>query len=336
MIRVSLYGIPIQVFFNKVDLMSTIRVRNLRKKYWSTEALKGISFDINQGEIVGFLGPNGAGKTTTMKILTCFMTSTSGDAHVAGYDCNKESLIVRQKIGYLPENNPLYADMTPFEYLRYVAELHDVPSAKILERIKDVTVDCGLSDKIHQPIGTLSKGYRQRVGLAAALVHDPEILILDEPTVGLDPNQIVEMRNLIRKLGKEKTVILCSHILAEVEATCNRIIIISDGKIVASGTPAELRGNVEGHASLRLIVRGDRQEVIKMFKKISGIKKVESYTVKDKGSYGYDLVTAKNRDLREIITEAIFENEFKLLEIQKEVVTLEEIFNEVTKGMKTI
>ncbi|MCK5607247.1 ATP-binding cassette domain-containing protein [Candidatus Pacearchaeota archaeon] len=316
--------------------MSTIRVRNLRKRYWSTEALRGISFDINQGEVVGFLGPNGAGKTTTMKILTCFMAATSGDAHVSSYDCSKESITVRQKIGYLPENNPLYADMTAFEYLRYVAELHDVSSSIILERIKDVAVDCGLSDKIHQPIGTLSKGYRQRVGLAAALVHDPEILILDEPTVGLDPNQIVEMRNLIKKLGKEKTVILCSHILAEVEATCNRIIIISEGKIVASGTPAELRGNVEGHANIRLIIRGDRQEVIKMLKKISGVRKVDSYTAKEKGAYGYDLITTKKRDLREAVTQAVFENEFKLLEIQKEVVTLEEIFNEVTKGMKTI
>ena len=170
--------------------MSTIRVRSLKKSYGDTEALKGISFDVDKGEIVGFLGPNGAGKTTTMKILTCFMAADSGEAHVAGHDCFKESEIVRGKIGYLPENNPLYLDMTVLEYLRYMAELHDVPKNKIRERIKEVVVDCGLSEKLYKALGTLSKGYRQRVGLAASLIHYPDILILDEPTVGLDPNQI--------------------------------------------------------------------------------------------------------------------------------------------------
>ena len=312
--------------------MTTIRVLNLRKKYGETEALKGISFDVDKGEIVGFLGPNGAGKTTTMKILTCFMAAESGEAHVAGHDCFKESLTVRRKIGYLPENNPLYLDMTVYEYLRYMAELHDVPANKLFDRIKEVIVDCGLTDKLHMPIGTLSKGFRQRVGLASTLIHDPEILILDEPTVGLDPNQIVEIRNLIKTLGKEKTVILCSHNLTEVELTCNRIIIINEGKIVASGTPAELKGLVEGHANIRLTVKGDKTKVTMLLRDIDGVKEVACQQTREKGAYAYELVTVKNKDLREKIIEAIFKNEYKLLEIHRESVSLEEIFNQVTKS----
>jgi len=312
--------------------MTTIRVLNLRKKYGETEALKGISFDVDKGEIVGFLGPNGAGKTTTMKILTCFMAAESGEAHVAGHDCFRESLTVRRKIGYLPENNPLYLDMTVYEYLRYMAELHDVPANKLFDRIKEVIVDCGLTDKLHKPISTLSKGFRQRVGLASTLIHDPEILILDEPTVGLDPNQIVEIRNLIKTLGKEKTVILCSHNLAEVELTCNRIIIINEGKIVASGTPAELKSLVEGHANIRLTVKGDKTKVTLLLRDIDGVKEVACQQTREKGAYAYELVTVKNKDLREKIIEAIFKNEYKLLEIHRESVSLEEIFNQVTKS----
>ncbi len=314
--------------------MSSIRVRNLRKKYGDTEALKGISFDVNKGEIVGFLGPNGAGKTTTVKILTCFMAANSGEVHVSGHDCLKEDIAVRQKIGYLPENNPLYSDMTVVEYLRYMAELHDTPSDQMNDRIIEVAVECALSGKLNSTINTLSKGFRQRVGLAAALIHDPEILILDEPTVGLDPNQIVEIRNLIKKLSKEKTVILCSHILAEVELTCSRIIIINEGKIVASGTPSELKGLVKGHVNLKLIIRGDKEKVMKALKKVSGVKQVDSYNVREKDAFGYDLITAKNRDVREAVTKAVFENEFRLLEIHKETVSLEEIFNEVTRGLR--
>lgn len=311
--------------------MSTIRVRSLRKKYGEAEALKGISFDVEKGEVVGFLGPNGAGKTTTMKVLTCFMAANSGEARVAGHDCFKEPLKVRSKIGYLPENNPIYTDMKVVEYLEYMASLHDVPKDKIEERIKEVAVDCGLTQRINDGISTLSKGYRQRVGLAAALVHDPEILILDEPTAGLDPNQIIEIRNLIKQLGKKKTVILCSHLLAEVELTCNRILIINQGKIVASGTPNELKGKVEDHANLKLTIRGDQKEVTKMLKSIKGVKGVEVHSAKEKGAYAYDLITVKNRDLREEVIAAVFKHDFALLEIHKEAVRLEEIFNQLTK-----
>lgn len=312
--------------------MSTIRVRSLRKKYGNTEALKGISFDVEKGEIVGFLGPNGAGKTTTMKILTCFMAANSGEAKVAGHDCLRDSIPVRRKIGYLPENNPLYSDMTVVEYLKYAAELHDISADEIPARIREVVVDCGLSEKINDLIGDLSKGYRQRVGLAATLIHDPEILILDEPTVGLDPNQIVEIRNLIKKLGKEKTVILCSHLLAEVELTCNRIIIIDQGKIVASGTPSELKSGVDGHVSIKLTIRGDNLKALSVLGDIPGVKEVTARNVREKGAYGYDLVTSKKKDIREAVTQAVFENELNLLEIYREDVSLEEIFNQVTKA----
>ncbi len=311
--------------------MSVIHVRNLRKKYGENEALKGVSFDVEKGEVVGFLGPNGAGKTTTMKILTCSMAASGGEVHVNGFDCLRDPVAVRRHIGYLPENNPLYPEMTVAEYISYIAELHDVPHPKIQECLLFVAGECGLKDRLNDPINTLSKGYRQRVGLAAALVHDPAILILDEPTVGLDPNQIVEIRNLIKKLGKEKTVILCSHILAEVELTCNRILIINRGEIVASGTSAELKSEVEGHASLRVVVRGEKKKIVDVMKAISGVKAVRAYAAKEKGAYVLEIeTTSKKKDLREAITQAIFENHFALLEIHKETVSLEEIFNQVT------
>lgn len=309
--------------------MSTIRVRSLRKKYGDFEALKGVSFDVEKGEVLGFLGPNGAGKTTTMKILTCFMSATKGEAQVAGHDCFKEPNQVRKKIGYLPENNPIYTEMAVIEYLRYMAELHEVSPNIINTRIKKVVFDCGLEERIGQAINTLSKGYRQRVGLAAALVHDPDILILDEPTVGLDPKQIIEIRTLIKKLGQEKTVILCSHNLTEVELTCNRIVIINQGKIVASGTPSELRRLVE-QANLKVTIQGNKKEVKKVLKEIDGIKHIEVQKAKEKGAYEYELITTK-KDVRGIIAAKVVENEFRLLDMHKEVVSLEDIFNEVTK-----
>ncbi len=310
--------------------MSVIHVRNLRKKYGEFEALKGVSFDVEKGEVVGFLGPNGAGKTTTMKILTCVMSATSGEVHIADHDCFRHPVAVRRRIGYLPENNPLYGEMKVAEYIRYIAELHDVPKDKIHECLEFVAGECGLKDRLNDVINTLSKGYRQRVGLAAALVHDPDILILDEPTVGLDPNQIVEIRNLIKKLGKEKTVILCSHILAEVELTCNRILIINQGQIVASGTPSELKSEVEGHASLLVVVRGEKKKIVEVVKAIPGVKRVRAIAAKERGAVTLGIETVKKKDLREAVTQAIFENQFHLLEIHKETVSLEEIFNQVT------
>ncbi|MBI5421638.1 ATP-binding cassette domain-containing protein [Candidatus Peregrinibacteria bacterium] len=314
--------------------MSVIHVRGLRKKYGEHEALKGLSFDIEKGEVVGFLGPNGAGKTTTMKILTCTMSATSGEAHVAGHDCLRESMAVRRTIGYLPENNPLYTEMTVAEYLLYMAELHGVAQEHTLERLGVVAGECGIKDRLNDSIGTLSKGYRQRVGIAAALIHDPEILILDEPTVGLDPNQIIEIRNLIKKMGQEKTVVLCSHILAEVELTCNRIMIVNEGQIVASGTPGELRNLVEGHANLKLVIRGDKRKAMTVLKEVPGVKDVKALPAKEKGAHLFEVSTAKKKDLREAITQAIFTHELILLEIHKETVSLEAIFNQVTNSDK--
>jgi len=209
----------------------SIAVRNLTKLYGDEKAVDDISFDVGTGEILGFLGPNGAGKTTTMKIITCYMPQTAGSVEVDGLSTLDHSMEVRRKIGYLPELNPLYLDMNVLEYLEYTARLHGLRNKQLRQRQNEMVEVCGLQDVRHKDIGELSKGYRQRVGLAQSMIHDPEVLILDEPTSGLDPNQIVEIRNLIRRLGSAKTVILSTHILSEVQATCNRVIIINEGSI---------------------------------------------------------------------------------------------------------
>lgn len=230
----------------------SIVVENLTKKYGSQRAVDNISFEVNTGEILGFLGPNGAGKTTTMKIITCFMAPNDGDVKVNGISIHNDPDLIKKKIGYLPELNPLYHDMYIFDYLKFVAELQGVSKEKIPGRIAEMIKVCGLNAEKHKKITELSKGYRQRVGLAQAMIHDPEILVLDEPTTGLDPNQIVEIRKLIRELGKEKTVILSTHILPEVEATCDRILIINNGKIVADGSADYLRKQAQGQEVLRI------------------------------------------------------------------------------------
>lgn len=220
--------------------MSMIEVEDLRKDYGSFRALAGIDFRVDRGEILGFLGPNGAGKTTTMKILTGFLHPSGGRAAVAGKDVLEDSIAVRQKIGYLPESTPLYPDMTVREYLRYCGKLRRMGGKRLAERVDAVVGMTTLGPKLRAPIKTLSKGYRQRVGIAQALIHEPEIIILDEPTVGLDPNQVLDARRLISEVGEDRTVILCSHILSEVEAVCGRVVIVNRGRIVADGTPAEL------------------------------------------------------------------------------------------------
>jgi ABC-2 type transport system ATP-binding protein len=217
-----------------------IEVRDLRKNYGSFAALSGISFDVRRGEILGFLGPNGAGKTTAMKIMTGFILPSAGTVSIDGLDVVEHSLEVRRKIGYLPEHTPLYPDLTVTEYLEFCARLRDMPSWRASERIRAVIDMCSLGPKRANPIRTLSKGYRQRVGIAQALLHEPEVLILDEPTVGLDPNQVVPIREIIRDVGRERTVILCSHILSEVEAVSARVVIIAEGRIVGDGAPKDL------------------------------------------------------------------------------------------------
>ncbi|MCC6396317.1 MAG: ATP-binding cassette domain-containing protein, partial [Bacteroidetes bacterium] len=228
----------------------SISVRNLTKVYGEQKAVDDISFDVNTGEILGFLGPNGAGKTTTMKILTCYMPPTMGSVQVDGLSIDEHSLEVRKKIGYLPEMNPLYHDMNVLDYLEYSAQLHGLRKGAVHHRIKEMVRVCGLESVRHKDIGEMSKGFRQRVGLAQAMIHDPEVLILDEPTSGLDPNQIVEIRNLIKELGQAKTLILSTHILSEVQATCDRVLIINEGKIVADGSPEKLQQEFHGAESL--------------------------------------------------------------------------------------
>ena len=255
----------------------SITVRNLTKLYGEEKAIDDISFDVKTGEILGFLGPNGAGKTTTMKIITCYMPPSAGTVTVNDCDIANKSIEVRRKIGYLPEMNPLYLDMNVLEYLEYSAQLHKMGKTQIRQRLREMVDVCGLAGVRHKDIGELSKGYRQRVGLAQAMIHDPEVLILDEPTSGLDPNQIVEIRNLIRKLGSAKTVILSTHILSEVQATCDRVIIINDGKIAADGTPDQLQHEFRGSDIISLELKANVENgMTEIFPKVKALAHVEN------------------------------------------------------------
>ena len=253
-----------------------IRIENLSKRYGPQRAVDNISFEVKTGEILGFLGPNGAGKTTTMKMITGYLSVAEGDILIDGKSVREAGDEIKKHIGYLQENNPLYLDMPVIEYLQFCAALQGVDHNRIAERVKTMIARCGLNAEKHKKIGELSKGYRQRVGLAQALIHDPEILVLDEPTTGLDPNQIVEIRKLIRDIGKEKTVILSTHILPEVEATCDRILIINKGKIVADGTSETLRKQASGSELLKVrIVDSPAPEIVNELKKLKGVDQVE-------------------------------------------------------------
>ena len=280
----------------------SIVVENLTKQYGTQKAINDISFRVNTGEILGFLGPNGAGKTTTMKIITCFMAPSAGDVKINDVSIHSDQEKIKKNIGYLPENNPLYHEMPVLEYLEFVARLQGVPKDKIEKRILEMVLVCGLNAEKHKKIGELSKGYRQRVGLAQAMIHDPEVLILDEPTSGLDPNQIVEIRNLIRKLGRAKTVVLSTHILSEVQATCDRVIIINEGAIVADGTPNELQRSFHGSeaVSLELKVKSSNP-MDDLFPKLKAIQNVESVEFRgsDGDAHKFLIQSVKESDIRE-------------------------------------
>ena len=237
-----------------------IRLQNLTKDYGLIRAVDHVNFEINEGEILGFLGPNGAGKTTTLRMITCFLSPTSGNIEVENMNIKNKQLEIKKLIGYLPEHNPLYIDMTVYDYLKFIADIRGI--SNFASRIKEVIEQCGLNGVVHKPINTLSKGYKQRVGFAQAILHDPKILILDEPTSGLDPNQIVEIRELIKELGKEKTLIISSHILQEVQAVCNRIIIINEGKIVADGSTEELQSAFQNKTKLILELIAPENEIV--------------------------------------------------------------------------
>jgi ABC-2 type transport system ATP-binding protein len=240
-----------------------VQIKNLTKRYSGAKAIEDINFSVNKGEIVGFLGPNGAGKSTTMKIITSFLAPSEGDVEIGGKSVINDSEETKKMIGYLPENNPLYLDMPVVDFLAFTARLQGVPKTDVQQRVRKMIKVCGLMGEKHKLIGELSKGYRQRVGLAQAMIHDPQVLILDEPTTGLDPNQIVEIRKLIKELGKEKTVILSTHNLPEVEATCDRILIINKGKIVADGTAQNLRNQAKGRQIIRVKIEDGKESDVK-------------------------------------------------------------------------
>lgn len=299
----------------------SIKVSDLTKKYGSQKAIDKINFEIKTGEIAGFIGPNGAGKSTTMKILTGYLPATSGNAFVNEMNTLENSLDVRKQIGYLPEHNPLYPEMFIKEFLEYSAGIYKIKATKKL--ITDTIELTGLGREQHKKIGALSKGYRQRVGLAQALIHNPSVLILDEPTTGLDPNQIIEIRNLISEIGKEKTVMLSTHIMQEVEAICDRIIIINQGKIVAN----EQRGNIQNVSKqnfMSFVVEFEEVVEIEKIEKISGVDKAVSI---DRTKF----VVQSNNDIRKTLFNFAVENNLTVLSMQKQEKTLEQIFQELTK-----
>jgi ABC-2 type transport system ATP-binding protein len=304
-----------------------IQLQNLVKDYGSLRAVDHINFEIKDGEILGFLGPNGAGKSTTLKMITCFLSPTKGNIQVGEHNVLEHSQEVRKIIGYLPENNPLYMDMTVYDYLKFVAEIREITNFK--KRLKDVIDKCGLHGVISKPIQTLSKGYRQRVGLAQAIIHDPKILILDEPTVGLDPNQISEIRDLIKELGKEKTVIMSSHILQEVQAVCHRIVIINNGKIVANGTPDELKNNFQSKTKLQLEMIAEEKQIPKLVNNIEGIT-ILAITPKGENSYQVAIEFGTGLDKRKEIYEFIKHQDWILLDMHRELISLEDVFRNLT------
>jgi ABC-2 type transport system ATP-binding protein len=316
--------------------LRVISVRELTKVYGQTLAVDHISFEVQKGQIIGFLGPNGAGKSTTLKMLTCYLPPTSGGASVAGFDIFHQSEQVRTHLGYLPENVPLYTEMKVREYLDYRGRLRKMDRGLRKKRISYVLERCWLSGVQHKTIGHLSKGYRQRVGLADSLLHDPAVLVLDEPTVGLDPTQIRETRKLVKDLGGEHTVILSTHILPEVEATCDRVIVIAAGRVVAQGSPEELRASRRLTARVLVECRGPRQEMADALAAIAGVSQVEILggNVDGSGADGSFMTAAlrthEGQDVREEVAKTLVQRGWPLREIRLEHATLEEFFVEVT------
>ena len=305
-----------------------IQVTGLTKEYGARRALDSISFHANQGEIVGFLGPNGAGKTTTMRILTGYMPPTDGQVTVAGYDVVDESIEVRKRVGYLPETVPLYTDMTALEYLKFMAELRHIPNAE--DRAYETLESVNLVDRANSFIGNFSKGMRQRVGLAQALIHRPEVLILDEPTIGLDPTQVVEIREVIRDIGKDRTVLFSTHILSEAQQICDRVLIINKGKIVAEDTPENLQSRLAGTQRVVLRVRGDADGLLATVKKVKGTRDVAAPNMES-----VEFEFSAGQDVRPQVAKAVVQAGYELIEMHSSGMSLEEIFLELTQGAPT-
>lgn len=305
----------------------SIRVQHLVKQYGEQRAVDDISFEAKPGEVLGFLGPNGAGKTTTMKIITCYLTQSAGQVEVCGHDVLTDSLAVRRQIGYLPEHNPLYKDMYVKEYLQFAARSSGVK--KPAARIADLIEMTGLGREQHKQIGALSKGYRQRVGLAQAMLHDPQVLILDEPTSGLDPNQLAEIRALIKTLGKEKTVVFSTHIMQEVQAICDRVIIIDRGKLVADDSIDRLQARLQGETVL--LVEFDRSPALEQLASIKGVKKVAA-----RGQHQFQLIAASETDVRAEVFRFAIAQKLVLLGMQREAMSVEDVFRQLTAQEATV
>ena len=305
-----------------------IEVNRLTKRFGATVALNGISFEVSSGEVLGLLGPNGAGKTTAMRVITCYIPADEGGAKVAGFDTAAQSVEVRREIGYLPESAPLYQDMGVVEYLRFVGRVRGLDDPRLKQRVDEMIEVCGLARMAHRTIGTLSKGYRQRVGLGQSLIHDPRVLILDEPTTGLDPNQIVEIRSLIKRIGQEKTIVLSTHILPEVESTCSRVLIINEGVIVASGTPGELANQSAGELHVYVTIKGDAARIEPVLRE-SGLAGNLRLLAAGPGRARYSIAVQGNEPEAALFELAV-KNGWILTELRRETASLEQVFTHLT------
>ena len=315
-----------------------IKVEGLTKRYARNVAVKNISFEVGKGEIVGFLGKNGAGKTTTMRVLTCFLPPTAGTANVAGFDVLENPLEVKKRIGYLPETPPLYPEMEVSEYLTFVGRLKGISGGDIASRVDDVTGKCALGEVRNKLIGKLSKGYRQRVGLAQAIIHNPEVLILDEPTSGLDPKQIIEIRDLLKALAPDHTIILSTHILSEVEHSCERVIIISEGRLVAIDSVANLTNRLRGSESVSIEVEASggkpaADDVQVRLEQVSGVSRVVAKEHKE-GSLAFEVESLSGRHVRADLARSVVEAGWNLSELRPVGLSLEEIFLQLTATEK--
>ena len=313
-----------------------IKVEGLTKRYARTVAVNNVSFEVTKGQIVGFLGPNGAGKTTTMRVLTCFLPPTSGTAEVAGFNTATHPMEVKKRIGYLPETPPLYPEMEVIEYLEFVGRLKGVPKANLKARVQEVSERCNVTDVMTKLISKLSKGYRQRVGLAQAIIHNPDVLILDEPTSGLDPKQILETRQLIRKLAGDHTIILSTHILPEVEQTCEKVIIINKGKVVATDSVENLTSRLRGSEAVSVEISSnngalDSTQVQQRLEQVSGVSRVVSKDGKD-GHMKFEVESLQGRHVRPDLARAVVEAGWNLHELHPVAFSLEEIFLQLTSS----
>jgi ABC-2 type transport system ATP-binding protein len=307
-----------------------IQLSKVTKSYSGVKAVDDVTLSIPSGQILGFLGPNGAGKTTCMRMITCYMPPTAGKIQVDGLDTTEQSLEVRRKIGYLPEMAPVYQDINVVDYLNYVCDLRRIAADKRRQRIRRIIERCGLEEVLHKDVGQLSKGYRQRVGLAQAMVHDPDIVVLDEPTAGLDPNQIAEIRTLIKELGREKTVILSTHILSEVQATCSRIVIINQGRIVADDTPEGLQANAEGRGVFITAVKTAAGDVAAKTRQIAGVEEARPISAAQ-GVQKLRIESGAGRDVREDFFRLAVRENWVILEMVQESRSLEEVFRNLTR-----